>query len=48
MTEQEFAYLSNRIRGKLTKLALRFNRVLPIWLILSMSLTEKVSLTFEQ
>lgn len=26
MTEQEFAYLSDRIRGKLVKLALRFNR----------------------
>jgi len=26
MTEQEFAYLSDRIRGKLTKLAWRFNR----------------------
>ena len=26
MTEQEFAYLSDRIRGKLTALARRFNR----------------------
>jgi Sigma-70 region 2. len=26
MTEQEFAYLSDRIRGKLTSLARRFNR----------------------
>ena len=26
MTEQEFAYLSDRIRGKLVKLARRFNR----------------------